>query len=188
MGSCIDAAPLICGSWALEPCCEIDMGRSELRVVILLAALALSACHGPRYAPGERADLNASIANSSAASAVTVTPILRTQRTISDQPLKLPQGEAEMDAIAVDIPAGQSLPIHQHPWSRFFYVERGTLRVINHDTGKSMDFKAGEAGAEAVGQWHEGRAVGEGPVRVIAIDVVPPGAKTTIMQSPGAAH
>jgi len=132
--------------------------------------------------------LNASVASKSGPSAVKVTQLVHTQSTLSGQPLKLPKGAAEMDAIAVDIPAGQSLPIHEHPWSRLFYVERGTLRVINHDTGKSMDFKAGQAGAEAVGQWHEGRAVGEGPVRVIAIDLVPPGAKNTIMEPTGTAH
>jgi quercetin dioxygenase-like cupin family protein len=158
-----------------------------LREIILFAALALSGCHGPRDAAAERADLNASVAKVPGPTTVTVTQLAHTESTNSGQPLKLPKGAVEMDAIAVDIPAGQSLPIHQHPWSRFFYVERGTLRVTNHDTGKSMDFRAGEAGAEAVGQWHEGRAIGDGPVRVIAIDLVPPGAKTTIMQSPAAA-
>jgi quercetin dioxygenase-like cupin family protein len=154
----------------------------------MIAALALSACHGPGVDAGERADVNAGAVTKPGGSTATVTPILRTRRTISGQPLKLPQGEAEMVAISVDIPPGGALPIHQHPWSRFFYVERGTLRVVNHDTGSSMDFKAGQVQAEAVGQWHEGRAVGEGPVRVIVIDLVPPGANTTIMKPTGVAR
>ena len=158
-----------------------------MRVTIVIAALVLSACNGPRESASERANLN-SVANTAGASAATVTPILRTQRTISGQPLKLPQGEAELVAIAVDIPAGGALPIHKHPWSRFFYVERGTLRVVNQETGKSMDFKAGQVQAEAVGQWHAGRAVGQGPVRVIVIDLVPPGSNTTIMKPTNAAR
>jgi quercetin dioxygenase-like cupin family protein len=164
------------------------LGRPESRVTIAIAALALSACEGLRQDAGKRADVNAGVVNRSGSSAATVTPKLRIRRTISDQPLKLPQGEAEMDAVSVDIPAGVSLPIHKHPWSRFFYVERGTLRVINHDTGSSMDFKAGQVGAEAVGQWHAGKAVGEGPVRLIVIDLVPPGVNNTIMKPTSAAR
>jgi quercetin dioxygenase-like cupin family protein len=107
------------------------------------------------------------------------TPILRTRLTSSNQPLKLPQGEAELVAIAVDIPAGGATSIHQHPWSRFAYVEKGELRVLNHDTGEARDFKSGEVLSEAVGQWHEGRAT-SGPVRLIVFDLVPPGATNTV--------
>ena len=159
-----------------------------MRVTIVMAALVLSACNGPKENAGKGAAFNASKANTAGASAATVTPILRTRHTISDQPLELPQGEAEMVAVAVDIPAGGALPIHKHPWSRFFYVERGTLRVVNQETGKSMDFKAGQVQAEAVGQWHAGRAIGQGPVRVIVIDLVPPGAHTTIMKTKSGAR
>jgi len=48
--------------------------------------------------------------------------------------------------------------------------------------------KAGQVGAEAVGQWHAGRAVGEGPVRLIVIDLVPPGVNNTIMKPTSAAR
>lgn len=86
-----------------------------------------------------------------------------------------------MVAAAVEIPAGGSTPIHQHPWSRFVYVERGPLRVVNHDTGKTRDFQSGQVIPEVVAQWHEGRAIA-GPVRVIVIDLVPPGVNNTIMR------
>jgi quercetin dioxygenase-like cupin family protein len=191
----VAAVPNFGGGWNADvPCvthaeCGLHhLGRPQLRVTILIAAFALGACHGPGADAGDRTDTNAGVVKSPGASAATVTPILRTGRTISGQPLKLPQGEAEMAAVSVDIPAGQSLPIHQHPWSRLFYVERGTLRVTNHDTGMSMDFKAGQAGAEAVGQWHAGSAVGEGPVRLIVIDLVPPGVNNTIMKAASAAR
>jgi quercetin dioxygenase-like cupin family protein len=87
-----------------------------------------------------------------------------------------------MVAVAVDIPAGGALPIHQHPWSRFFYVERGTLRVVNHDTGQSFEMKAGQVLPEAVGQWHHGEAVGDRPLRLIVIDLIPPGVNNTVMK------
>ena len=109
------------------------------------------------------------------------TPLLRTQQTISGQPLRLPQGPAELVAAAVDIPAGGVTAIHQHPWSRIVYVERGTLRVVNHDTGDSRDFTAGQVLPEVVSQWHEGRAPA-GPVRLVVLDLVPPGASNMVMR------
>lgn len=111
-----------------------------------------------------------------------VTPILRSRRTISDQPLKLPQGEAEVVAATVDIPVGGKLPIHQHPWSRFVYVERGSLRVVNHDSGATKDFNAGQVMPEVVAQWHEAQALGPTPVRLVVIDLVPPGVNNTVMK------
>lgn len=111
-----------------------------------------------------------------------VTPIIRSASTISGQPLRLPQGPAEVAAAAVDIPAGGSLPIHQHPWSRFVYVERGNLRVVNHDTGSSMDFEAGQVLPEVVAQWHEARSLGGEAVRLIVLDLVPPGVNNTVMK------
>ena len=113
-----------------------------------------------------------------------VTPIVRTAATISGQPLRLPQGASEMAAAFVDIPAGGAIMIHKHPWSRFVYVESGTLQVTNHATGASKDFPAGTVLAEVVEQWHEGRAVGGTPVRVVVIDVVPPGVNNSVMQAP----
>jgi rhodanese-related sulfurtransferase/quercetin dioxygenase-like cupin family protein len=116
------------------------------------------------------------------AAAPVVTPIIRSASTISGQPLRLPQGPAEVAAAAVDIPAGGSLPIHQHPWSRFVYVERGYLRVVNHDTGSSMDFEAGQVLPEVVAQWHEARSLGGEAVRLIVLDLVPPGVNNTVMK------
>jgi quercetin dioxygenase-like cupin family protein len=110
------------------------------------------------------------------------TQLVRTGRTISDQPLKLPQGPAEVAAAAIEIPAGGATPIHQHPWSRFVYVERGPVRIVNHDTGRTQDFQAGTLLPEVVSQWHEARAL-TAPVRLIVIDVVPPGVNNTVMQS-----
>lgn len=159
-----------------------------MRLIVLIAALALIGCDGTIKQAGGRAGAESSVETKPASGVPTVTPILRTGRTISDQPLRLPPGEAEMAAVLVEIPAGASLPIHQHPWSRFFYVERGTLRVVNHDTGASMEFKAGQVQAEALSQWHAGQAVGEGPVRLIVLDLVPPGVNNTIMKPAGSAR
>ena len=107
------------------------------------------------------------------------TPIVRTRLTSSNQPLRLPSGASELVAVTVDIPAGGATSVHQHPWSRFAYVEKGSLRVNNHDTGEAKVYKPGQVLTEAVGQWHEGRAI-SGPVRFIVFDIVPPGVINTV--------
>ena len=170
------------GSGLHSPVVDIAyLRRTKLRMMILLAAVAISACGRGGDTIGDPRP-EADQVKRANVSAPTVTSILRTGRTIADQPLKLPQGEAEMVAVSVDIPAGGSLPIHQHPWSRFFYVERGTLRVVNESTGASTVFGAGQVLPEAVAQWHHGEAAGDGPVRLIVIDLVPPGVNNTVMK------
>lgn len=116
------------------------------------------------------------------AAAPVTTPILRSGTTISGQPLRLPQGQAEVAVAAVDVPAGGSLPIHQHPWSRFVYVERGQIQIINHDTGQSIEFSAGQVVPEVVSQWHEVKAIGEDSVHLVVFDLVPPGVNNMVMR------
>lgn len=82
---------------------------------------------------------------------------------------------------SISLPEAPS-PYTNHPWSRFVYVERGSLRVHNHYTGASLDFQAGQVLPEVVAQWHEARALGNAPVRLIVIDLVPPGVNNTIMK------
>ena len=110
------------------------------------------------------------------------TPIARIGKTISGQPLKLPQGPAEAVAAIVDIPAGGATTIHQHPWSRFVYVERGPVRIINHDNGQVTDLESGEFFPEVIAQWHEGRATGSETARLLVIDLVPPGVNNMVMK------
>ena len=112
---------------------------------------------------------------------LTTTPIVRTSKTVSNQPLKLPQGEAEIVAVAVDIPVGGATPIHQHSWQRIVYVEKGPLQVVNHDTGETKEFDSGTVLPEVVAQWHEGRAPSQA-VRLIVVDLVPPGVNNMVMK------
>jgi len=103
------------------------------------------------------------------------TSLLRTGTTISGQPLKLPQGPAEMAAAAVDLPAGARLPLHRHPWSRFVYVEKGRVAIHNRVTGATVEAAAGQALAEVVAQWHEAEALDGAAARLVVFDLVPPG-------------
>ena len=136
------------------------MQKSFMGLVLLAAA-----------APG------ASIATSpeTAAPTSTNTIVARAAQTVSGQPLRLPQGSAEMVATAVEIPPNGKTTIHQHPWSRFVYIERGPLVVVNLDTKQTHEFQTGQVFAEVVGQWHQGSAPGPHGARLVVIDLVPPG-------------
>ena len=112
------------------------------------------------------------------------TEIVRTARTLSGQPLRLPQGKAEMIASTVDIPAGGYTTIHRHPWSRFVYVERGPLRITNDDTKQVDQLQTGQAFAEVIAQWHQGYAPGPQGARVVVVDLVPPGETNMVMRTP----
>ena len=101
--------------------------------------------------------------------------VVRTGTTVSGQPLRLPQGKAEMVAYTVDIPANGLTTVHQHPWSRFVYVERGPLTVTDQSTGQTHSFQTGQVFGEVVAQWHQGHAPGPQGARLVVIDLVPPG-------------
>lgn len=143
-----------------------------LRFAVLAAACAATA--GAVAPPGDAPPVNS-----------TSTPVVRTATTISGQPLKLPQGPAEAVAAMVVIPSGGATAVHQHPWSRFVYVEKGPVRIINHDTGKATDLRSGEFFPEVIAQWHEGRATGPEAARLLVIDLVPPGSSNMVMKDQG---
>lgn len=101
--------------------------------------------------------------------------IARSATTITGEPVEMPRPAFEVVITAVELPAGGVLPRHKHPWPRYAYVERGRLRVSYEAAGIVREFGPGEAVIEAIGQWHQGEAVGAEPVRIIVIDHVPPG-------------
>jgi quercetin dioxygenase-like cupin family protein len=100
--------------------------------------------------------------------------LLRTDKTLSGQPLRLGHPRAQVVASATDFPANAHTTIHKHPWSRFVYVERGPLWVTNFDRHRTDEFQTGQVFAEAVGQWHQGHAGPKG-ARLVVFDLVPPG-------------
>lgn len=110
-------------------------------------------------------------------------PVVRTETTVTGQPLRVPPAPFQLVVNRVEIPAGGIIPTHKHPWSRYVYVESGAIRVTNHDAGTVSDFAAGQVIVEAVDQWHEGRVTGDDPARLIVVDQVPPGESNLIPQA-----
>ncbi len=120
-------------------------------------------------------------AHALAAPAATVTPVAKVSETIAGQPITAPSGPLQMTVSHYDIPPGASLAVHRHDYPRYAYVLAGTLEVVNEDTGTTHTFTEGDFIAEAVGQWHFGRTLGDTPVKLLVIDEAPPGTENIVM-------
>jgi quercetin dioxygenase-like cupin family protein len=137
----------------------------------LLGIMALAFAVGP---------VTATIAKSTASAPNLVSKeLLRTDKTVSGQPLRLGQAGAQVVALATDFPPNGRTTVHKQPWSRFVYVERGPLWVTNFDRHKTDEFQTGQVFAEAVDEWHQGHA-GPAGARLVVLDLVPPGATNVI--------
>jgi quercetin dioxygenase-like cupin family protein len=113
---------------------------------------------------------------------VVVTPVLTTGETATGQKIQLPQENATLVAAIYDIAPGAVLPEHKHPYPRYAYVLEGTIRVDNTQAGMSRTYVKGEIIVEAVGQWHKGTNAGEGPVKLLVIDMIEKDQKNTVIK------
>jgi quercetin dioxygenase-like cupin family protein len=121
-------------------------------------------------------------------SPVVVKQVTSATLTSSGQPIRLPQGNAQVVVSIYDIAVGAVLPEHMHPFPRYGYVLAGTLRVTNTDTGEDREYKSGDFILEAVGQWHKATTVGTEPVKLLVIDMMEPGKKNAVLKSESASQ
>jgi quercetin dioxygenase-like cupin family protein len=135
-----------------------------MKLVALLAAfvLALSLCHA--------AD----------APMVQVTPVARTNTTVTGQPIVVPDHPDVIVSIAT-FPPGARIAEHQHPHPHYVYVLEGVLTVVNTDANKTFAVKAGDFVAEMQNTWHYGINKGVVPVKLLVIDQVPAGAPNNLV-------
>lgn len=101
-----------------------------------------------------------------ASAAVQVTPLLKTTRSWDGQPIKYPEGNAEITALTIELAANGETGWHEHAVPSFAYIVEGELEVRRSD-GSSRIFKAGEALAEVVNTLHNGRALNGKPVKLV---------------------
>ncbi|TIX12351.1 MAG: cupin domain-containing protein, partial [Mesorhizobium sp.] len=118
----------------------------------------------------------------SGANPVVVTPLADRTETASGQPITLPQKNVEVIVSTFEIAVGATLPVHKHPFPRYAYVEAGTLKVTNVETGNSNTYKTGDFIVEMIGQWHQATNIGDSPVKLLVIDQVEQGAKNTVLR------
>jgi quercetin dioxygenase-like cupin family protein len=111
---------------------------------------------------------------------VQVTPVTRTNRTVTGQPIVVPDHPDVIVSIAT-FPPGARIAEHQHPHPHYVYVLDGVLTVVNTDANMSFEVKAGEFVAEMQNTWHYGINKGAVPVKLLIIDQVPMGAAGNVL-------
>ena len=72
----------------------------------------------------------------------------------------------EVTALLVEIPPGGETGWHLHPVPVYAYVLSGTI-TVEMENGEKHDYEEGEAIFEAVNEAHNGKNLGEIPVKLI---------------------
>ena len=124
--------------------------------------------------------LASTIAHAADAPKVQVTPVTRTNRTVTGQPIVVPDHPDVIVSIAT-FPPGARIAEHRHPHPHYVYVLEGVLTVVNTDANMSFEVKAGEFVAEMQNTWHYGINKGAVPVKLLIIDQVPMGAAGNVL-------
>lgn len=118
-------------------------------------------------------------------SAVTVTPLLKTASSWDGKPLAYPSGQAEVSALVVEIAPGGETGWHRHPVPSFGVVLEGTLEVRLED-GRVRRIERGQALAEVVDTLHNGRNVGDAPLKLLVFYAGSVGTPLTVKPEPAA--
>ena len=100
------------------------------------------------------------------AEAIKVETILKTETSWDGQPLAYPEGQAEITGMMIEIAPGAETGWHSHPVPSFGILLEGELEVTLVNGQKKL-IKTGDAIAEVVNTVHNGRNVGEGPVKIL---------------------
>jgi quercetin dioxygenase-like cupin family protein len=100
---------------------------------------------------------------------VTVTAVMKGSTTIGGQKIEYPKTEkAEMASVLIEIQPGKESGRHMHPVPTYVHVLEGTLTVEFED-GSRQTFKAGSGFLEVVNIWHNGKNLGEVPLRFLVV-------------------
>lgn len=98
---------------------------------------------------------------------IKVTPLLRTTKTTSGQPIAYPVTDSpQVTAVLVEIPPGAETGWHQHPFPCYAYILSGKL-TVEVEGDKPRELSAGEALVEVVNTTHNGTNKGTEPVRLV---------------------
>ena len=123
------------------------------------------------------------IAYAADAPKVQVTPVTRTNTTVTGQPIVVPD-RPDVNVSIATFPPGARLAEHQHPHPHFVYVLEGVLTVVNTDASKTYEVKAGEFVAEMQNTWHYGINQTNAPVNLLVIEQMPKTAATNTVLKP----
>ena len=104
-----------------------------------------------------------------AESDVRVTPVMKSSMTISGQLIEYPHSaKAQMAAVVVEIQPGKESGRHLHPVPTYVHILQGTL-TIEFEDGSQQVFKEGQGFLEGTNSWHNGKNLGDAPVKALVV-------------------
>jgi quercetin dioxygenase-like cupin family protein len=108
-----------------------------------------------------------------------ITEILETTTTAAGQAIRFPQGENQVTALIAELAPGGQVGRHVHPVPLFAYILEGTL-TVEVEGHATRTFRAGEGFVDVVNLWHNGRNLGDRPVRFLVVFAGQKGTPTAI--------
>jgi quercetin dioxygenase-like cupin family protein len=100
------------------------------------------------------------------ADSIKATTVLKTETSWNGKPIEYPTGKPEITGMVIEIPPGSETGWHKHTVPSFAMILEGELEVQLKD-GSVKRLKAGEALAEVVDTFHNGRNVGSAPLKLV---------------------
>jgi quercetin dioxygenase-like cupin family protein len=108
-----------------------------------------------------------------------IAQILETTTTAAGQPIRFPQGENQITSFIIELAPGGQVGRHVHPVPLFSYILEGTL-TVEVEGHAPRTFRAGEGFVDVVNLWHNGRNLGDRPVRLLVVFAGEKGTPTAI--------
>jgi quercetin dioxygenase-like cupin family protein len=97
---------------------------------------------------------------------VNVTTLLKTETSWDGTPIQLPSGKTEVTCLLIEVAPGGETGWHLHPVPSFAMILEGEIEV-RLENGVIKSLKPGEALAEVVNTFHNGRNAGSVPVKIV---------------------
>jgi quercetin dioxygenase-like cupin family protein len=120
------------------------------------------------------------VTSTTAQQAPKVSPVVKATATASGQKLQYPQTDKpEIESVLIEIAPGGESGRHMHPVPTYVYVVEGTL-TVEMDDGSPREYAAGSGFLESVNTWHNGKNLGQAPVKVLVVFVSEEGKKNFI--------
>ena len=120
------------------------------------------------------------VTTTTAQQAPKVSPVLKGTATATGQKLQYPQTDKpEIESVLIEIAPGGESGRHMHPVPTYVYVLEGTL-TVEMDQGTPREYAAGSGFLESMNTWHNGKNLGQAPVKVLVVFVSEEGKKNFI--------
>ena len=109
-----------------------------------------------------------------------ISPVVKATASATGQKLQYPQTDKpEIESVLIELAPGGESGRHMHPVPTYVYVLEGTL-TVESDHGSPRDYAAGSGFLESMNSWHNGKNVGQAPVKALIVFVSEEGKKNFI--------